>query len=153
DTPILRPGAHPRELANEDLEAAALQADFQPDAKRRAGDRHLTNTQVAKLHAAAVAKARRMSRATSASAFQSTWTQIGPNPIVTPTRQGDRFYTLSGRIGALAIRPSNHEFILGAAQGGIWTYDQATGTWTPRSDDQTSLAIGALAVAPTDDSV
>jgi uncharacterized repeat protein (TIGR01451 family) len=153
DTPTLRPGAHPRELANEDLEAAALQADFSPDAKRRAGDRQLTNTQVAKLHAAAVAKARKLGRATSASAFQSTWTQVGPNPIVTVTRQGDAFYSLSGRIGALVIRPSNHEFILGAAQGGIWTYDQSSGTWTPRSDDQSSLAIGALAIAPTDDSI
>ena len=31
---------------------------------------------------------------------------------------------MAGRIGALAIRPSNGTVILGAAQGGIWTYDR-----------------------------
>ena len=40
---------------------------------------------------------------------------------------GQRFGAMSGRIGALAIRPSNGQFILGAAQGGIWLYDGADG--------------------------
>ena len=39
---------------------------------------------------------------------------------------------MAGRIGALAIRPSNHQIILGGAQGGIWLFDPATGTWSPR---------------------
>jgi photosystem II stability/assembly factor-like uncharacterized protein len=37
--------------------------------------------------------------------------------------------------------------------GGVWTYDPAAGTWTPHTDDQSSLAIGALAVAPSNDAV
>src|SRR4051794_19335697 len=153
DTPILKPGSARAEFGNEEAEAAALQRDYQADTKR-AGDRHLTNTQVAKLHAAAVVAARKLgASAAPAQTFDSAWTNLGPNPIVTTTRSDNSFYALSGRIGALAIRPSNHEFILGAAQGGIWTYDRATGTWTPRTDDQTSLATGALAVAPSDDTV
>ena len=60
---------------------------------------------------------------------------------------------MSGRIGALAIRPSNGEFILGAAQGGIWTYDAGTGIWTPRTSDQDTQTIGALTVAPSNDAI
>src|SRR5207237_867684 len=58
----------------------------------------------------------------------------------------------SGRIGALASR-RNGQFILGAAQGGIWLYNPASGTWTPKTDQLASTAIGALAVAPKDDNV
>jgi uncharacterized repeat protein (TIGR01451 family) len=60
---------------------------------------------------------------------------------------------MSGRIGALAIRPSNGQFILGAAQGGIWLYDARTGTWSAKTDDQTTQAMGALAVAPSNDAI
>ena len=62
----------------------------------------------------------------------------------TPSRAG---------VSALAIRPSNGQKILGAAQGGIWTYDETSGTWTARTDDQPTLAIGAIAIAPSDDTI
>ena len=78
---------------------------------------------------------------------------LGPNPIAQVQRSSNTFSAVSGRIGALAIRPSTHQFILGAAQGGIWLYDAATGTWSPRTDNQTSLAIGALAIAPSNDAI
>ena len=39
------------------------------------------------------------------------------------------------------------------AQGGIWTYDEATGTWIPRTDNQTTLSIGAISIAPSNDAV
>ncbi len=60
---------------------------------------------------------------------------------------------MSGRIGALAIRPSNGQFILGAAQGGIWLFNSATGTWSAKTTDQTTQAIGALAIAPSNDAI
>src|SRR5207247_11062002 len=44
-------------------------------------------------------------------------------------------------------------FILGAAQGGIWLWNPATKTWSPRTDNLPSTAIGALAVAPSNDLV
>src|SRR5438309_7870004 len=65
---------------------------------------------------------------------------------------------MAGRIGALAIRPSNGQFILGAAQGGIWLYTPPVapatlGTWVPKTDNLPSLAIGALAIAPSNDAI
>ena len=61
---------------------------------------------------------------------------------------------MSGRIGALAIRPSNGQFILGGAQGGIWLYDPATGLpGRRRPTTRPTLAIGALAVAPSNDAI
>ena len=41
--------------------------------------------------------------------------------------------------------------ILGAAQGGIWIWNGTT--WVAKTDNLPSLAIGALAVAPSNDSV
>ena len=60
---------------------------------------------------------------------------------------------MSGRIGALAVRPSNGQFILGAAQGGIWLFNSVTGTWSTKTTDQTTQAIGALAIAPSNDAI
>ena len=53
---------------------------------------------------------------------------------------------MNGRIGALLILYDG-TYVLGGAQGGIWTFDGTQ--WTPRSDGLPSLAIGALAVAPS----
>src|SRR4029077_13669609 len=39
------------------------------------------------------------------------------------------------------------------AQGGIWTYDDVTGVWTSRTDTQKTLSIGAITIAPSDDSI
>ena len=63
--------------------------------------------------------------------FTGPWTEISPNPIVQVTRGTPSFEAVSGRVGALAIRPSNGRKILGAAQGGIWTYDAAPGSGSP----------------------
>ena len=57
------------------------------------------------------------------------WPAQGPNPIVQVGRTTNTFEAVSGRIGALAIR-NDGTIILGAAQGGVWTYDAAAGTWT-----------------------
>jgi len=70
-----------------------------------------------------------------------------------PTTPPETRVAMSGRIGALAIRPSNGQLILGGAQGGISTFDDATGTWSPRTSDNETQAIGALAVAPSDDAI
>src|SRR5581483_1753885 len=86
-------------------------------------------------------------------AYGGAWTAIGPNPIVTQHWWGSAtFDAMSGRIGALTILPDGTR-ILGGAQGGIWTWDDGTQTWIPRTDDLGSLAIGALAYAPSNPSV
>ena len=61
---------------------------------------------------------------------------------------------MSGRIGAMAIRKDG-TILLAGAQGGIWkwTGDPTTGagSWTALTDNAVSLAMGSLAVAPSND--
>ena len=81
------------------------------------------------------------------------WYSIGPQPI--NTKLGFNNDTLSfnyeqdcGRVTALAVDPSNpNHWLIGAAQGGIWENTNAGPFW-PRTDDQPSLAMGAIAFAP-----
>jgi len=75
-----------------------------------------------------------------------------PDPIVQVGRTTNTFEAVSGRIGALAIR-NDGTIVLGAAQGGIWTYDTASQTWTSRTSDTTTQSVGALAIAPSDDKI
>ncbi len=156
DTPILRAGAKPLE-GDENAEQRLLLLDAEVSGQKTAGDRPLDITQVGQLRAGAAKAAAKLKKVTfpgdGPHTFNGGWSQVGPNPIVQVERSDNSFSAMAGRIGALAIRPSTGQFILGAAQGGIWLYDPGTGTWSPRSDDQESLAIGALAIAPSDDSI
>lgn len=156
DTPTLRPGAAPPLLDEED-EAELLERDLFFTSRRLAGDVPLDSVQAGVLRAAAAKSAAHLRKqglpTLGPASFTGSWTAQGPNPIVQVTRSTPIFAAMSGRIGALAIRPSDGQFILGAAQGGIWLYDPATGTWTPKTDNLPSLAIGALAIAPSDDDI
>jgi uncharacterized repeat protein (TIGR01451 family) len=154
DTPTLRAGATPKE-GDESAEQRFLQLDEATTAARLAGDNPLDVAQAGAFRAHAANAARKLGQNphnVGPLSFNSPWASIGPNPIVTAARSDNAFYALSGRIGALAIR-KNGEFILGGAQGGIWTYDAGTGTWTPRTSDQDTQTIGALSVAPSNDSI
>jgi hypothetical protein len=59
---------------------------------------------------------------------------------------------VAGRVAAVALDPSDPRHLL-AGGGGIWESHDGGWTWTPRSDDQPTLAIGAVAFAPGDPSV
>ena len=89
---------------------------------------------------------------TSGAARGGTWASVGPDPIVQVARTSNTFEAVSGRIGALAIR-NDGTIILGAAQGGIWTYDATTKTWTSRTPDANTQSVGALAIAPSNDKI
>jgi uncharacterized repeat protein (TIGR01451 family) len=149
------PGPLPQD---EEAEEELLQLDLSFTSRRTAGSTQIDLTQAGELrgNAAVAAKKLRDQQITSGTTtFGGAWTQIGPNPIVQGLRSPgpQRFGAMSGRIGALAIRPSNGQFILGAAQGGIWLYDAGTGTWSAKTDDQTTQSMGALAVAPSNDAI
>ena len=158
DTPTLWSGAQPL-TQDEQAEARLLALDTAFTTRRTAGDRQLSSDQAGADRSkaagdAAAIRSQRLRTAVGPTTFNSTWAGLGPNPIVQVTRSGPGIFTaMSGRIGALAIRPSTHQFILGAAQGGIWLYDPTAGTWTPETDSLASLSIGALAVAPSNDSI
>ena len=77
--------------------------------------------------------------------FSGTWKAIGPQPIAFSNN-----YVTSGRVTALAIDPrSNDTVYAGGANGGVWKTTDGGGTWTPITDDQPSLAIGSIAIDPT----
>ena len=92
-------------------------------------------------------------QATSAQASYY-WYNIGPQQIVqvlgfNNDTLGYDTTTYSGRVSALAVDPVNpNHWLIGAAQGGVWETTDAGGTWNPRTDDQASLAMGAIAFAP-----
>ncbi len=60
------------------------------------------------------------------------------------------FPIVSGRVTALAIDPrSSSTVYLGAAQGGVWKTTNGGTMWAHLTDAQPSLAIGALALDPS----
>jgi uncharacterized repeat protein (TIGR01451 family) len=155
DAPELKPGTR-FPVLNEEAEQELIRRDLEFVAGRTAGDTPIDIRQAGALRAAAVRHGRNLDRTRPASGpatFNGAWSQIGPAPIGEITRSSLSLVPMNGRIGALAIRPSNGQLILGGAQGGIWTFDDATGTWSPRTNDKETQAIGALAIAPSDDAI
>jgi len=152
DAPVL---LHPKGQIESDSEAegAAKLRDAYYWSDLLAGDEKLTLTQAAALRNKGVGQAQTIASADTAGAARGgTWASVGPDPIVQVTRTSSTFAAMSGRVSALAVRKDG-TIILGAAQGGVWTYDAASGTWTSRTKDTTTQAVGALAVAPSDDKV
>ena len=63
-------------------------------------------------------------------------------------------YNINGRIKSLAIHPSNGNILYaGAANGGVWKTTDAGGTWRTLFTFENSMAIGAIAVAPSNPQV
>ena len=70
------------------------------------------------------------------------WAALGPSAISDADRS-------AGRVTTVAIDPTNSNTIYaGAAQGGVWKTVNGGADWTPLTDVQCSLAMGALAVDP-----
>ena len=90
------------------------------------------------------------------------WQSLGPAPLASDaTGQGWQDYgPVSGRVTAVVVDPADstgNTVYLGGAYGGIWrslnatsgSYGNASGvTWTPLTDDQPTLAVGAIALQP-----
>ncbi|MBI2358488.1 MAG: glycosyl hydrolase [Deltaproteobacteria bacterium] len=76
------------------------------------------------------------------------WTPLGPAPIVAGSATSS-FPAESGRVRSIAIDPTMpNRIYLGTANAGVWKSEDSGLTWSPKSDDQPSLAIGALAIDP-----
>lgn len=82
----------------------------------------------------------------------NTWQSLGPAPI--PAGQGGYGANepYSGRIEAVAVSPSG-EIYVGSASGGVWASTDGGGTWTDLTSKAADLAIGALAIDPTNPQV
>lgn len=85
-------------------------------------------------------------------------TQVQPRfvsidlPLVqTPASSGNY---QSGRIASIAVDPTDaNHWLLGVGNGGVWESRDAGDTWTPLTDDAPTLAIGAVAFAPSDPNI
>lgn len=76
------------------------------------------------------------------------WAPIGP--LTLPNGVGSNSGPTSGRVTAIAIDPTNSQKVyLGTAQGGVWRSLDGGTTWTSIFDNAQTMAIGALAVAPS----
>jgi uncharacterized protein (TIGR03437 family) len=74
----------------------------------------------------------------------ANWALIGP----LPTGRGTTSAT-SGRVDTIAIDPrDNNTIYIGAAEGGVWKTTDGGAKWKPLTDDQPSLAMGAIALDP-----
>ena len=61
---------------------------------------------------------------------------------------------VTGRVVEIVQHPTNASIIyVATSRGGVWKTDDAGVTWTPKSDNEASLAIGALAVAKSNPQV
>ena len=83
------------------------------------------------------------------------WMALGPSPV--PNGQTQQFPTVapvSGRATCVVVDPTNsNKVYLGTAQGGVWRTLDGGATWTPIFDTAQSLAIGALALAPSNPTI
>ena len=91
----------------------------------------------------------------------TVWTPLGPAPLASDaTGLGVQDYGLvAGRATAVAIDPADvtgNTVYIGGAYGGVWksvnagtaSANPSSVTWAPLTDDQPTLAIGAIAIQP-----
>jgi hypothetical protein len=81
----------------------------------------------------------------------NVWTPLGPQPTAATQFYGN----VSGRVTALAADPcdtTGNTVYAGGADGGVWvSFNALSGTpvtWKPLTDNQASLATGAIAINP-----
>lgn len=84
----------------------------------------------------------------------TAWVPLGPAPLISDRNM---YGLVSGRATAVAIDPSDpsgNTVFVGGAYGGVWKSNNAAASpeslvqWTPITDDQASLATGAVSVKP-----
>jgi hypothetical protein len=74
----------------------------------------------------------------------TSWTALGPAPLGTPPS------SYSGRIvGIAASRTDANTIYIAAAGGGVWKTTNGGSAWTPLTDGQVTLSMGAIALAPS----
>jgi len=153
DTPVLLTPKGEHEDGTEENASFDKLRDAYYWSRLLAGDDQLTLEQAAGLRSKASGEASTFEAETQRGAARGgTWNSVGPDPIVQVGRTTNTFEAVTGRIGALAIR-NDGTIVLGAAQGGIWTYDTATQTWISRTADTATQSVGALAIAPSNDNI
>ncbi len=103
----------------------------------------------------ALARSRAVAETAAMPAFAGTWNFIGPDSITNGQGLSSNSVTcstpritVSGRISAIAFGKDPSTIYIGTALGGVWKTTDGANTWRPLTDQQPSLAVGALAVVP-----
>ncbi|HXE51756.1 MAG TPA: autotransporter-associated beta strand repeat-containing protein [Tepidisphaeraceae bacterium] len=82
----------------------------------------------------------------------SAWTPIGPASISHGQVPGNGL--VSGRLAGVAGDPTNASVLyVAAAGGGVWKTVDGGASWTPLTDNQSTLFMGAIAVAKSNPNV
>ncbi|HEV3164036.1 MAG TPA: hypothetical protein VGZ22_08395, partial [Isosphaeraceae bacterium] len=82
----------------------------------------------------------------------AAWTPIGPAPIANAQLAGNP--DVSGRVTGIAADPTNPNIVyLTAAGGGVWKTTDGGLSWTPLTDNQATLSMGAIAVSKSNPQV
>lgn len=85
-----------------------------------------------------------------------TWDAAGPAPTIGGQVEGmtNQNSPVAGSIQTVLADPSNPDVLyIGASNGGVWKTSNArsaTPIWTPLTDTQSSMSIGAMDLDPTD---
>jgi photosystem II stability/assembly factor-like uncharacterized protein len=75
-----------------------------------------------------------------------TWRPLGPAPISD--------FQWTGRVSSLALSAKKKkQYFVGAASGGVWRSKNGGRRWRARTDQLPTLAVGALALDPSDERV
>lgn len=82
------------------------------------------------------------------------WRSLGPNGILDP---GNGFFGSgpmldAGRVTSIAPSPTGNTLLIGTASGGVWR-SVAAAYWTPLTDTQCNLNIGAMSIDAADANV
>ncbi len=86
-----------------------------------------------------------------APAAGGAWTSLGPTSITNGQALQGGNTAVSGRVTAIVVDPGDaNKVYLGTAQGGVWRSLDGGTTWAAIFDSADSLAIGAMALAPSD---
>lgn len=80
----------------------------------------------------------------------SNWVQLGPTAIPKGQTYGGPRVLVTGRVTGIVVDPTAPNTIYCAtAQGGVWKTINGGSSWVATSDNEISLAIGALAMDPS----
>ncbi len=94
---------------------------------------------------------------TQTAAAQTIWVSMGPAPLASQSGTSSNYGLVSGRATSVALDASDqtgNTVYLGGAYGGLWKSTNAASPiaadvrWSPVTDQQASLATGAVSVKP-----
>jgi photosystem II stability/assembly factor-like uncharacterized protein len=101
----------------------------------------------------AFARKTHLNETAPAAPVQQGWRPLGPFSIPHGQTYGKGTGSkppVSGRVVAVSVDPGNANHVLiGSGAGGVWETKDSGKNWQPRTDDQPSISVGAIAFNPS----